>query len=568
MINEKLKKRVEDFKECESKENYTNLMFMIVNQKLKEDDFLYLINVEDERVRAVTVLQAPYHILVLVLRKNDEKDYIFNMVIKRLVNDAFSDKQISMCEDEHLNLVVHALRKNLSKNIIKRLKLENLDEDDLRILKHSQNDQVRDLIIEKLSRNDFIEYCLKLTNKSSVDIALKRLKDMNITCKEADKLALAEDQMIRFFAYPIISVSLTKKLLLTENVDTNVTRLLGRIDGITLLESEYGNLLRAKNYIVREYALFYAGKNEVLECINSEENINVTYKIITWISNNMKVLTAKEKGDIFYYAKSDNIVEYMIEFVSKRELVNYFKYSSLISGNKIVRSYSVTKKVLKKLKEKRLTSQDIETIIINPESFDISLPFMTKKALFILVKLLAYDSMYENYLLKYEETLATRIKELCLSEDEAKSVILTLSKMEYWSIINKYIIPYVSDEFAVELTDMKYARYVYLNMLYGVLHARLSKITLNSTFANKLVSSGKSTFVIMGIPYADIDKVIALWKTEHEEEVIVSVLKRLTGKTYSSRTAQRMQKSKKLQKLVLLPYLNEFDINSFKEYVK
>ena len=68
MINEKLKKRVEDFKEYESKENYTNLMFMIVNQKLKEDDFLYLINVEDERVRAVTVLQAPYHILVLVLR--------------------------------------------------------------------------------------------------------------------------------------------------------------------------------------------------------------------------------------------------------------------------------------------------------------------------------------------------------------------------------------------------------------------------------------------------------------------------------------------------------------------
>ena len=176
--------------------------------------------------------------------------------------------------------------------------------------------------------------------------------------------------------------------------------------------------------------------------------------------------------------------------------------------------------------------------------------------------------MYEKYLLKYEETLATRIKELCLSEDEAKSVILTLSKMENKSIINKYIIPYVSDEFAVELTDMKYARYIYLNMLYGVLHRRLSKITLNSTFANKLVSSGKSTFVIMGIPYADIDKVIALWKTEHEEEVIVSVLKRLTGKTYSSRTAQRMQKSKKLQKLVLLPYLNEFDINSFKEYVK
>lgn len=281
---------------------------------------------------------------------------------------------MNKCKSKIAGLIKTYKKENdvqILKELIKMILLKKLKPIEYLELYKIKNTALRNIIILKAPIETVLNIIENDFENCNIDIIEIRLKK-NLNSFEADKLIDLKFDEIKVLAAKYSSkekiidelLSQTKGALFHENFESMkkeqvIKKILDSLKKYELTQTEANKLIYSDYYQVRNYAMKYASKEELIEKLIIEKDYSIVHQII---SNLGGYTFTKEEGDKLLFASSETVVELGVKYASKEKLIE--KLLELKTCGNIV------KKIFFYLKDYKFSDEEIDKLL-NAISFKV-----------------------------------------------------------------------------------------------------------------------------------------------------------------------------------------------------
>ncbi len=210
--------------------------------------------------------------------------------------------------------------------------------------------KIRSYAVKYTTKEKVIETAVSEEYYDVIERIIERLGKEKITQKEANTLLAAKSWVIIEFAVKHTTKEKVLQMAVSEEHYYVTKSIVERLEKEEITKEEANTLLAAKSSVIRNYAVKYASKEQVLKEAASEEKDNVAESIIEKLE---KEKITEDEANTLLEAEYWKIRNYAVKYASKEILLE----AAVSEGNNVV-----VDSIFEKLIKEGITKEEVKKL--------------------------------------------------------------------------------------------------------------------------------------------------------------------------------------------------------------